>query len=96
MNMNLITMRFEIPFESQAPYIKTLEAFQERWSKKGFIVSLFREKGDPDRFLQFFLSERDIDEITDWLLNDPEMKKLFMKLKEGDGRVVVSVFERVI
>lgn len=96
MNMNLITMRFEIPFENQAPYIKTLGSFQECWSEKGFVVSLFREKGDPDRFLQFFLSERSIDEITELLLNDPEMKKLFMKLKEGDGRVVVSVFEQVL
>jgi len=94
--MNLITMRVEIPFENQAPYIKTLESFKERWSKKGFIISLFREKGDHNRFLQIFLSERDIDEITDLLLNDPEMKKLFMKLKEGDGRVVVSVFEQVL
>ncbi len=94
--MNLITLTFEVAEEDQLDFVKTLDELRDFWEEKDFTVSLFRDRSRQTRFLQLFLTDKSVDELTDLIQNQPRAKAVFEKIKDAGSGVVVSVMEQIV
>jgi len=94
--MNLITFTFEVAEEDQLDFVKTLDELRDFWEEKDFTVSLFRDRSRQTRFLQLFLTDKSVDELTDLIQNQPRAKAVFEKIKDAGSGVVVSVMEQIV
>lgn len=93
---NLITFSFEIVDRLNEEFIAQLDGLKVLWKDNGFKVSLFRDKGRPNRFFMMILTKKSIDELSSFIQNQTGDKNIFETIKESDGRVVISVFEQVL
>ena len=94
--MNLITIFFEVAEEDQPEFVKTVDELRDFWEDKGFTVSLFRDRSRRTRFLQLFLTDKTVDELTDLIQNQPRAKAVFEKIKDAGSGVVVSIMEQIL
>lgn len=94
--MNLITFTFEVAEEDQLDFVKTLDELRDFWEEKDVTVSLFRDRSRQTRFLQLFLTDKSVDELTDLIQNQPRAKAVFEKIKDAGSGVVVSVMEQIV
>jgi hypothetical protein len=93
---NLITFSFEIVDRLKEEFITELDGLKVLWKDNGFKVSLFRDKGRPSRYYMMVLTKKSIDELSSFIQNQTGGKNVFEKIKESDGRVVISVFEQIL
>lgn len=94
--MNLITFTFEMDLDGQSGLIKAIEELKNFWKDQGFTISLFRDTSQPNRFMQIFLTEKTVDELTDIIHNQPQAKAVFEKIRDSEARVVVSCLEQIL
>lgn len=94
--MNLITFTFEMDLDGQSGLIKAIEELKNFWKDQGFTISLFRDTSQPNRFMQIFLTEKTVDELTDMIHNQPQAKAVFEKIRDSEARVVVSCLEQIL
>ena len=94
--MNLITFTFEMDVDGQAGLVKAIEELKNFWENQGFTISLFRDTSQPNRFMQIFLTEKTVDELTVMIHNQPQAKAVFEKIRDSEARVVVSCLEQIL
>ena len=94
--MNLITFTFEMDVDGQSGLIKAIEELKNFWKDQGFTISLFRDTSQPNRFMQIFLTEKTVDELTDMIHNQPQAKAVFETIRNSEARVVVSCLEQIL
>ena len=94
--MKLITFTFEMDVEVQTGLVKAIEEMKNFWKDQGFTISLFRDTSQPNRFMQIFLTEKTVDELTDMIHNQPQAKAVFETIRNSEARVVVSCLEQIL
>jgi hypothetical protein len=94
--MNLILFSFDLEQEDQQEFIQAVEALQIHWKEQGFIVSLFWDANQRNRFLQTILTERSVDELTHLIQNDPYAQAMFDRIRDSESHLVVSYMEQVL
>ena len=92
----MITFSFEITKEGQSDLVRAIETLKEQLRNQGYTISLFRDTSHQNRFLQIFLTDKTVDELTDMIHREPEAKAVFEKIKESESRVVVSCMEQIL
>lgn len=94
--MNLITFIFDVSEEDHSKFIEAVEELEDFWEEEGFRVSLYRDKNRRKRFLQTFLTEKSVDELTNLIQNNTQAKAAFERIKDSKSRVVVSIMEKLV
>lgn len=94
--MNLITISFELDYETQIALVKDIEALKGFWDSRGFTVSLFRDASRRTRFLQIFLTENTVDELTEIIQGESRVKAVFEKIRDAGSRITVSFLEQIL
>ncbi len=94
--MNLFTLSFYVVEEDQDAFIGAVIDLKDFWEDQGFTVSLFCDKNQSGRFLQTFLTEKTVDDLTAIIQNHPAVKKIFEKIKDGGSRVMISIMEQLV
>jgi len=94
--MNLITFYFEIAEEDQLDFIRAVGELTEFWKDQGFTVSLFRDKSRKSHFLQTFLTDKSVDELTGLIQNQLRAKAAFERIRNSKSRVVVSFMDQIL
>lgn len=94
--MNLITFIFEVSEEGHSEFIKAVEELKDFWEEEGFRVSLYRDTNRRRRFLQTFLTEKSVDELTNLIQNNAQAKAAFERIKDSKSRVVVSIMKKLV
>jgi len=82
--------------EVQTGLVKAIEEMKNFWKDQGFTISLFRDTSQPNRFMQIFLTEKTVDELTDMIHNQPQAKAVFETIRNSEARVVVSCLEQIL
>ncbi|RKY75629.1 hypothetical protein DRQ07_11605 [candidate division KSB1 bacterium] len=93
--MNLITFTFWIDRNQEEDYITESEELKEFWDKNEVVVSLFRDTNEESKFYQIFLTEKNLEQITELIKNEEKAKRAFDLIKQAGGKVLVSSFEQI-
>ncbi len=94
--MKLITLNFTLQKQRQSNFVKALNNLKEIFHGHGYTISLFRDVSNNSRFILVVLTDKSMDDFTLLIKNDSNIRELFSKIKESDGRVVVSVSEQIV
>ncbi len=94
--MNLITFLFDMDAEDQSEFVQAIEELKESWRSQGLTISLFRDTTRADRFLQIFLTEKTVDELTEMIQQDTHARVVFEKIRDSQSRVVVACMEQIL
>ena len=96
MKKQYITLSFEIVDEEREAFVEGIRALKDFWEESGFEVSLYRDAVRKERYVQAFLTDRGVDELTALIQGNARTRELFEWIKEKGGRVIISVMEKLV
>ncbi len=92
----LITFTFDIVPDEHKEFVGFVEQLQNFWELQGIHVTLYRDSSNRNRFMQIFLTEKSLEDLTQLIQGEAKAKAVFEKIKESESRIIVSCFEKVL
>ena len=94
--MKLLMLKFEVHEEDQEPFVEVLTPIKESLLDKGISFQLLRDSTHRSRFLLQIETDMSVDEVSQLIQSDSEMRELMETIKNVAGHVVVSFYEQMI
>ena len=94
--MRSITFTFDVIEEDASLIVEVVKEMKSFWESQGFQVSLHQDVTRRTRFVQTFMTEKTVDDLTSLIQKDAKVQAIFERIKKSDSRVLVSVMEQIV
>jgi len=92
---HLITFTFQTDQAVSGKLIEIIRNLQPLWETHNIDTMLFRDTGEPLKLMLLILTEKNIDEVTRMIQEEPGTRDLFQKIRDTESRLLISFMDRV-
>lgn len=89
-------LTFDVHEEDQNPFIEVLTPIRESLSDDGISFQLMRDSTHRSRFLLQIETEKSVDQVTELIQGNADMRELMETIKNVAGHVIVSFYDQLI